>query len=602
MRAVLNNMSMLQRFLLLFFIFVVIPVILMYLFVTRNVSAITEKQVGSALMELVRTNHVTLDRSMAHMEETMNKIMTTSEVQNMVAKPSDDQYERVQRYADLDKMITLTNMSANAVSYSFVLQDDDRQYSFVPGSEIQLRGVFFSDSITTQTWYDDANKAQGKGVLSLIPSFGQQSGGPKTLAMVKQMNSIWNGRTPSPGYLIVSGMEYLLKNDMAPIGASREGQLLLLDARNRVISLSDKLPMGTYFQLPAGMAQAEEGVFQVKADGEQWLYAVHRSADSGTKLVYRTPLNAIIGQHLAIDRLVSYSMLFYFLLLLAASMYFIRSIVRPIAKLDRMTRSYEPGKPLAMQHQSPRSRDEINRLNNQFVDMMYRLNQTIRDKYELEIKQREAELAILHSQINPHLLYNTLESIYWRMIVVGNDESAEMLMDLSLVMRIGLSRGKELITIEEELQHAEAYIRLQLKRHEYSFAVNWDIDETVKGFVIPKVVLQPLLENAIVHGIRNMNEDGELLVAVRRQADELHVIVEDNGFKSASASSIMEIVEGRNPDIGYGIRNVHKRLRLHFGDPFGLFYEDREGGGIRAIMRMPAMMPQGEGSRRDSDV
>lgn len=190
MRAVLNNMSMLQRFLLLFFIFVVIPVILMYLFVTRNVSAITEKQVGSALMELVRTNHVTLDRSMAHMEETMNKIMTTSEVQNMVAKPSDDQYERVQRYADLDKMITLTNMSANAVSYSFVLQDDDRQYSFVPGSEIQLRGVFFSDSITTQTWYDDANKAQGKGVLSLIPSFGQQSGGPKTLAMVKQMNSI----------------------------------------------------------------------------------------------------------------------------------------------------------------------------------------------------------------------------------------------------------------------------------------------------------------------------------------------------------------------------------------------------------------------------
>ncbi|EFM10054.1 integral membrane sensor signal transduction histidine kinase [Paenibacillus curdlanolyticus YK9] len=605
MQAMLSRMSMLHRFLLLFILFVVIPVIFMYFFVTRNVSTITEKQVGSALLELVKTNHLTLERSMSHMEETMNKIMITPEIQNMVDLPSASLYERVRRYAQLDRTLTLTNLSANSVSYSFVLKDDNRLFSFVPGSEIQLRGIFFSDNIQTQPWYDSAYNAKGKAVLSLIPSFGKVSGGPQTLAMVKQMNDIYNGSTPAPGYLIVSGMEYLLKNDMAPISASQEGQLMLLDANHRVISLSDSnsLPMGTLISLPNAAMSAPEGVYQVKADGQKWLYAVHRSFDSGTTLLYRTPLSAVIGEHASINRLVSYSMLIYFLLLLFVSFYFIRSIVRPIARLARISRSYEPGEPLAIQHKAGPTRDELTILNNRFVDMVLRLNQTIHDKYELEIKQRESELAILHSQINPHLLYNTLESIYWRMIVDGNTESAEMVMDLSLVMRIGLSRGKELITIEEELQHAEAYVRLQLKRHEYSFRVNWDIEEEAKPFLIPKVVLQPLIENAIFHGIRHMDEEGELWIIVRMDSKrDIIVTIEDNGFKTIAAEAVQDIVDGRNTEIGYGIRNVNKRMQLHFGERYGLRYEDNEGDGIRAILHLPAMLTQADDNEGERHV
>ncbi|MBC8018882.1 MAG: sensor histidine kinase [Verrucomicrobia bacterium] len=416
------------------------------------------------------------------------------------------------------------------------------------------------------------------------------------------MNSIWNGNTPTPGYLIVSGMEFLLKNDMSPVNISKEGQLLLLNGDNRVISLSDSFPLDTPFILPARVAAASEGVFQVKDEDKKWLYAMHRSPDSGTTLLYRTPLNAIIGEHVTVNRFVSVSMLLYFLFIIIMNISFIRSLIRPISRLARLSSSYEPGKPLTMARESNKSRDEIAILNNRFMDMMHRLNQTIHDKYTLEIKQREAELAILHSQINPHLLYNTLESIYWRMIVDGNTESAEMVMDLSLVMRIGLSRGKELITIGEELQHAEAYVRLQLKRHEYAFMVQWEVEESAKELLIPKVVLQPLIENAIVHGIRRMHEDGQLIISIRREDDEVYVIVEDNGFKTITAETIREIVDGRKTDVGFGIRNVHKRIQLHFSENYGLSYEEREGGGIRAIIHLPAMLPGASGNRRDNDV
>ncbi|MCL6458534.1 MAG: sensor histidine kinase [Gorillibacterium sp.] len=602
MRTLLSNMSILHRFLLFFVLFVVIPVIFMYLFVTHNVSTITEKQVGKALLELVKTNHVTLDRSMAHVEDSMNKMMLSTEIQDMVNGPAGSLYERVRRYGELDKMLALTNQSATSISYSLILEDNNRLFSFIPGTEIQARGIFFSADISSQSWYSGAFNAKGKGVLSLISSLGQAEGQAQTFAMVKQMNSIWNGNTPTPGYLIVSGMEYLLQNDMAPVNISKEGQLLLLNANNQVVSLSDRFPLGAPFLLPPKVAAASEGIFQVKDEGQNWLYAMHRSLDSGTTLLYRTPLKAIIGEHVTVNRFVSVSMLLYFLMLIIVNISFIRSLIRPISRLARLSSSYEPGKPLTMARESSKSRDEIAILNNRFMDMMHRLNQTIHDKYTLEIKQREAELAILHSQINPHLLYNTLESIYWRMIVDGNTESAEMVMDLSLVMRIGLSRGKELITIGEELQHAEAYIRLQLKRHEYAFGVQWEVEEATKELLIPKVVLQPLIENAIIHGIRRMHEDGQLNISIKREEDEIYVIVEDNGFKTIAAATIRDIVEGRKTEIGYGIRNVHKRIQLHFGENYGLSYAEREGGGIQAIIHLPAMLPTSSGNRRDNDV
>jgi two-component system, sensor histidine kinase YesM len=238
-------------------------------------------------------------------------------------------------------------------------------------------------------------------------------------------------------------------------------------------------------------------------------------------------------------------------------------------------------------------KDEIGLLNNSFIDMTKRLNQTIHDKYDLEIKQKEVELTILHSQINPHLLYNTLESIYWRTTIEGDSESAEMIHDLSMLMRIGLSRGKTLIQISEELNHVEAYIRLQQKRYNYSFTINWDIEEATKEYLIPKVVLQPLVENAIIHGIRNMEQDGQLWVSIKTVDNELKIVVEDNGYKLTDISKLTKILTDIHPNEGYGIINVNKRIKLHFGESFGLSYELREAGGTRAIIIIPITSEEG---------
>lgn len=585
MRESFTNLTMLQRFIALFIVLVVIPVIFMDWVVSRNVAEITERQVGSTLVKWVESSHVTIDRTIIHMEETMNSIMMTKEIQEMLNIPLSSSYERFRRFTSLDEM--LLKQTSPKIAYSFFMPDSESLYSFVPSLDMQTRGIYFSTNVDALPWYKEAYRAQGRGVLKVLHQFGDNPSDLETLVMVKQMNSITNGRSPEAGYLIASGLERVLASDLDPDNVAKDGELLILNEDNTIISTTSNYSIGKILPLPDYVSSSPSGYYTLEVDGKKWLYAIHQSEQSKTKLLYKTPLQSIIGDHKVIEQLVYYSMMGYFLLLLLLGVYFIRSIVRPISRLARHTRSYEPGKPLGLTQYPQRTKDEIEILNNNFMDMTERLNETIHDKYELELKQKEAELSILHSQINPHLLYNTLESIYWRMTLEGTDESAEMVRDLSLVMRIGLSRGKSLITIEEELQHAEAYVRLQLKRYDYNFNVNWIIQEEAKSCLIPKVVLQPLIENAIVHGIKRMDSDGELWITIKLELDCIVIAIEDNGYRLRDVAHIYDILEGRNPDAGYGILNVNKRIQLHFGELFGLEYALRAEGGLRAQLTIP---------------
>ncbi len=258
-----------------------------------------------------------------------------------------------------------------------------------------------------------------------------------------------------------------------------------------------------------------------------------------------------------------------------------------MARLAAFTRMYEPGKKMARFKEGER-KDEIGLFYSSFFAMTERLNQLVKEKYVMEIKQKESELILLHSQITPHLLYNTLDSVYWYGIRGGVPEVAEMVRDLSTVLRIGLSRGKELIHVREEREHVEAYLHLQEKRYEHSFQFRLEVDPAVENCLLPKVIIQPLVENSILHGIGKMDGEGEVYIRIKEAADEVRITVEDNGFRSVNLSKLSDILTGKaDPDQGFGIRNVNKRIQLRFGLSYGLSYELREEGGLRALIRLP---------------
>lgn len=586
MRKMLQNMKLMKKLILLLIVFVVIPTLMLDLVVAKKLESITEEQVGTALLQLVRGSHLTLDRESSDFEEKTEKIMISQEIQQLVSVPSSSEYERFEIFKALDKY--LNNYSTNAVRYSLFFSDKDKLYSFVPNSDLLNNGVFYSTDMTDLSWYKAVSIAKGKGIIRVIDKFGYNPNNLQTVAYLRQLNSIYNGETVI-GYLVVSGIETPLQMDFVPFDKYKDAQILLLDSDNTVLATNtEAFGIGSKIGVPEGK---EEGVYKQIESGNEIMSVIHTSEFTGTKLLMRVPVQSIIIDHISVQRLVDWIMLIYFFILILASMYFIQSILKPISRLARITNSYHPGKALAITMHAE-SKNEIVLLSNHFIRMTNRLNQTIYDQYELELKHKEVELSILHTQINPHLLYNTLESVYWHTLMEGASESAEMIKDLSLIMRIGLSKGKLLIPVMEEINHAEAYVRLQLFRYEYAFKAYWEIEEEAKRFLMPKVLLQPIIENAILHGIKNMSHDGELWIKVKHTEGKLIISVEDNGYRPADIGMLNAILQGKESSKGFGIINVQKRIQLHFGEGYGLQYALREDQGVRAWIEIPAVLDE----------
>ncbi len=582
----LQNMKLMKKLILLLIVFVVIPTLVLDLVVAKKLESITEEQVGTALLQLVRGSHLTLDRESSDFEEKTEKIMISQEIQQLVSVPSSSEYERFEIFKALDKY--LNNYSTNAVRYSLFFSDKDKLYSFVPNSDLLNNGVFYSTDMTDLSWYKAVSNAKGKGIIRVIDKFGYNPNNMQTVAYLRQLNSIYNGETVI-GYLVVSGIETPLQMDFVPFDKYKDAQILLLDPDNTVLATNtEAFGIGSKIGVPDGKG---EGVYKQIESGNEIMSVIHTSEFTGTKLLMRVPVQSIIIDHISVQRLVDWIMLIYFFILILASMYFIQSILKPISRLARITNSYHPGKALAITMHAE-SKNEIVLLSNHFIRMTNRLNQTIYDQYELELKHKEVELSILHTQINPHLLYNTLESVYWHTLMEGASESAEMIKDLSLIMRIGLSKGKLLIPVMEEINHAEAYVRLQLFRYEYAFKAYWEIEEDAKQFLMPKVLLQPIIENAILHGIKNMSHDGELWIKVKHTEGKLIISVEDNGYRPADIGMLNAILQGKESSKGFGIINVQKRIQLHFGEGFGLQYALREDQGVRAWIEIPAVLDE----------
>ncbi len=537
---------MTQKLIAFFVLLIVFPVLLAYWIVSARVASITEQQMGDTLFQLVKTGHLTLDRDITAAGGVTERLMLMTETQRMFDPPSEIEYYRLQQYLALDKV--LSESSKHAVGYSVFFPELAEYYPFAPPSGVKPNGVFFDCDTSPGSWFRQAVDAKGAGLILTMDKLGDNPEREQTAAYVRRINNLLNNDKPA-GVLVMTGLEQLLQNDLESLKLPDDGQIVLLDPNNVVLSSNAGLKTASVFELPPALAELPTGVHIEKHGKDSWLFAIHTSADSRTKLLFKIPIRSIIGEHEDMRQLVNSLMIVYFGVLLIASLYFFR----------------------------------------RFIEMTKRLNRATIDNYHLELKHKEAELSTLHSQINPHLLYNTLESIMWRNTIEGNEESASMIRDLSQLMRIGLSRGKTLIAIAEELKHVEAYLRLQLKRNHYSFRIHWQIEEASRDLLIPKVVLQPLVENAILHGIRKMDRDGELWISVHTAEDRVLIHIEDNGYKPVDLNRLHEILSETRPEEGYGIRNVNKRIKLHFGDAYGIRFESRPEGGLRVTLTIPAV-------------
>ena len=218
------------------------------------------------------------------------------------------------------------------------------------------------------------------------------------------------------------------------------------------------------------------------------------------------------------------------------------------------------------------------------------IQQLMAEVVEEQRQTDQIRLNALQSQIQPHFLYNTLDCIHWQACADGNKETSELVMALARYYRICLSKGKDVIPLKQELEHIRCYLVIQNKR--YGDIVQYDIlvDDALADVKIPKLTLQPLVENAIYHGIRiKEGLSGAVRVEAEQQEGKVLLQVIDSG-KGMSKEQIEEMnnsISNYDEEFGYGVRNVNRRIELTFGNEYGLYYRINEAGGVTVEILLP---------------
>lgn len=279
------------------------------------------------------------------------------------------------------------------------------------------------------------------------------------------------------------------------------------------------------------------------------------------------------------------------LLVVLADRYIVKKITKPLLMLSDTVASFGEGN-LNVQAKVTGA-NEISRLAEDFNRMAISIRGFMKNIFCREEEKWETELRLLQSQINPHFLYNSLDSIIWMIQSKQNDTALEMVSALAKFFRISLSKGNEIITLDKELQHGESYLKIQNIRFQDRFTYLINKDESLYQYVCPKIILQPIIENAVYHGMKSMSGEGEVIINLSSNNEDIIIEVIDNG-EGMSEQQVYDImhkeVVSSSHGSGIGVRNVDQRLKVCFGSEYGIEIESEIDEGTTVRIKIPKVV------------
>lgn len=333
--------------------------------------------------------------------------------------------------------------------------------------------------------------------------------------------------------------------------------------------------------------QYEDGIHTEKFNNQERTVVVKTVGYTGWKIVSVIPEDNIYQNWNRINMVWLTVLAIGILIMIFANQYLSMKITRPIRRLEKSVKQLELQCPEKIYVGGS---EEIQHLGQTIRSMVEQMRKLMDDVVREQEEKRKNELEALQSQINPHFLYNTLDSIIWMVESERYEEAVDMVTALANLFRISLSQGKTIITIKDEFQHARNYSNIQKVRFKNKFQVEFILDEKLEKFLTIKLIIQPLLENAIYYGVEAMDGDGEILVMGYEKDGDIYIDVVDNGIGMPPEQVEHLLTDGnyeRKRGSGIGLRNVDQRIKLYFGNDYGLSIKSEPDVGTKVTIHLP---------------
>ena len=338
-------------------------------------------------------------------------------------------------------------------------------------------------------------------------------------------------------------------------------------------------------------ATLKDGITVENLRGKNITLNVRTIGYTGWKLVGVTPSAALGVDGIKFRFFVLFVADLFLFLLSMINAFISDKISNPIKSLDGSVREIESGN-LDVEI-VPSGSYEVEHLGKSIKNMLGRIKVLMSDLVAEHNAKRKSEFDTLQSQINPHFLYNTLDIIVWMIENENSDKAVNIVTALAKFFRISLSKGKNIITVKDEVEHVRNYLMIQNMRFKNRFEYSIEVDKKVLSYSSLKLMLQPLVENAIYHGMEFMDGDGEIDVKVFKEDDSLYFTITDNGL--GMSEDMVETLLSKDfvpskKGSGIGVKNVNERIKLYFGSEYGLKVESEPDEGTKITIHLPAVV------------
>lgn len=583
------RIKLMAMFFLISSISVVVLGITAYIIGTRTMQEKVSEGIDTTAAQVAFSVGVEVEK----IENLMDFIFTDDEIQRLLTQK--ESLADASTYKKINKIIDSYFINTDELVACSIIDSKGGRYYY-------KRNIYDKDLETE--WYDRAVEGDGRivwiGPVSL-PELEPWTS--KALVVTRSLKNLDDSDViHSIGVITLFFADRLLANISNSVG---DGNLLLIvDEKNRILSAggSDMALAGAALEYAsAHLSDSGAPPADVTLSGERCMMPVRAVPSSGWLVLEVVPYSAISGNFQFITLLTLLISALNLIAVLLLSLYFSKKIASPLRELGAEMDKVSEGD-FEVKQFPPERTDEVGQLQRGFNEMVDRMNVLFCTTIEKEKEKQLEELKALQYQINPHFLYNTLNSVRLMALMSKSDNIAKALDSLIRLLRTASGKTGALVPLREEVSIIGDYVNIHQIRYQRQIALQNEISEEHMALLVPSFLLQPLVENALFHGLEPQTGDGRITLRAAVEGDKLTVTVEDNGT-GMPPESIRQAMSGQAENskafVKIGIKNVNDRIKLTFGGDYGLKLASAVGKGTRVTITLPVL--KGEAQHEDHD-
>lgn len=577
--------SIKNRILLFFLVIMLLPIITLGVFTNIVYSRVIEKNVNEHTGQMINQIQNNIE---TYLQSVENIVLYISQSPEVIDYISEDSLDNDNLEIQLRKSLKIYKDVNNEILGLLIVNSNDKYIS----NELEKNN---RDPLKNEKWYIESiknpDKIQyfsnpiGRNVRSNL-----RESSDDVLSISK---AILDDETEEIlGVILIDislkKFEEIIKGNY--IG--EKGFFYILD-KNQEIVYSPVNPI--IYRIKRDLLNGKSDSIVKVINNESFKIMYNTSNKTGWKTIGVFSLKDILSDVTEMQKIIIIIIIITLFLAIFSVIIFANSIVRPIKELNGLMKRVELGD-LDLQFDEKEFKDEFGQLGHSFNHMIKEIKELIDMVYKEQRSKRKAEIKILQAQIKPHFLYNTLDTIGWMAEDYGAKDIIEVVGALTKVFRIGLNKGREVIKVSEEIEHINSYMIIQKVRYEDKLDYDINYDENLKNVPMLKLTTQPIVENAIYHGIKQKRGKGNISINFNNIDDNLVIKISDNGAgmdeeKLREINSMLESDNIRSvtseSGSGYGIYNVNSRIKLTYGNQYGLKYFSKINNGTMVEITIP---------------